>query len=105
MSEQYWSDEDVISYLKKLRVAIDQGLRNLGEDPDDEVSGFAFERSSPAVGLAQPAAAPRTPAFRLPRSAEARERTTGTAASSAALTRTSGAADPVRGRAMAAGPA
>jgi hypothetical protein len=57
MSEQgqkYWSDEEVINYLKKLRVAIDEGLTNLGEDPAD-VTGFAFEAFQVSAPSASPA--------------------------------------------------
>ncbi len=59
--EQYWSDDEVIDYLKKLRIAIDEGLANAGVEAD-EVSGFALGgfQVERAVGLAGHAAPART---------------------------------------------
>ena len=42
MSEQeQWSDDEVVQYLKALKVTIEEGLSNIGEN-DDDVSGFAM---------------------------------------------------------------
>ncbi len=52
--QQYWSDDEVIAYLKKLRIAIDEGLANAGVEAD-EVSGFAlgaFQVSAPSASPA-----------------------------------------------------
>ena len=56
MSEESreWSDEEVVTYLQSVKVAVDEALDNLGVR-DDEVSGFSitqFKLSAPAVSPA-----------------------------------------------------
>ena len=54
MAEQdYWSDDEVVQYLKAVKVTIEEGLSNIGEG-DDEVSGFAMS----SFKIAAPSASP-----------------------------------------------
>ena len=34
------SEAELVAFLRSLRTAIDEGLRSLGHDPDDDVAGY-----------------------------------------------------------------
>ena len=36
-------ESELIAFLQSVRASIDEGLTNLGADPDDDVVGFAYQ--------------------------------------------------------------
>ena len=54
MSDETMSDDELISYLRAVKLACEEGLENLGADPDDDVSGFAFGDFKLAAPRLQP---------------------------------------------------
>ena len=36
-------ESELIAFLQSVRATIDEGLTNLGADPDDDVVGFAYQ--------------------------------------------------------------